>query len=335
MLAVVRMADDPAASARWRADAALSAVEAHPTYGEFGRRYYPAVFGLDRTDQTFFVVEDDRPLLMVACSTGCGAADYYGSPIRFFVGAVPDAAELQRAVGVAFDYLFQLIEPLAPIRITVADHAGLGVLSAVGKQCLNRNATAAIRLNAICDLSSGEAKMKQSMRKSFRSLVNWGERNLRVSCVDRDAPSRDLFTRYQDFHRTIAGRTTRPDESWDIMFDWIASGRGDLVLGFTADDELVAGTLVVDGTTTASYASGVYDRERFDQPMAHWPMWVAMLRSAQRGLRTFDIGAVPLTDTASPKEVAIGYFKRGFATDITTWAEWSVDTLEVAAQEPA
>ena len=59
------------------------------------------------------------------------------------------------------------------------------------------------------------------------------------------------------------------------MFDWISSGRGELVLGYLGED-LVAGTLVVDGATTALYASGVYDRDRFDKPLAHYPLWFAM-----------------------------------------------------------
>jgi hypothetical protein len=106
------------------------------------------------------------------------------------------------------------------------------------------------------------------------------------------------------------------------MFDWIAAGRGELVLGFLSG-ELVTGTMAVDGNAATYYASGVYDRDRFDLPLGHWPLWLSMTRSAERGMQTFDLGDLPLPNAASPKEVAIGYFKRGFATTIATGIVWS------------
>ena len=56
-------------------------------------------------------------------------------------------------------------------------------------------------------------------------------------------PDRALFQRYQDFHLAVAGRSTRPQESWDIMYDWIVDGHGEIVFGWIFDD-LVAGTSV-------------------------------------------------------------------------------------------
>jgi hypothetical protein len=156
-------------------------------------------------------------------------------------------------------------------------------------------------------------------------LVNWGQRNLKIDCVGAAKPDRDLFTRYREFHAVVAGRVTRGEKSWDAMFDWIAAGHGELVLGFLASGELVAGTIVVDGATTSYYASGVYDRERFDQPLGHWPLWLAMTRSAERGMRAFDLGDLPLGGTGTEKEYSIGYFKRGFATTIASWISWGLN----------
>jgi hypothetical protein len=48
-----------------------------------------------------------------------------------------------------------------------------------------------------------------------------------------------------------------------------------------------------------------------------------MLRSAARGMQSFDLGDLPLAEAATAKEVSIGYFKRGFATNIATWIAWS------------
>ena len=72
-----------------------------------------------------------------------------------------------------------------------------------------------------------------------------------------------------------------------------------------------------------TYASGVYDREQFDRPLGHWPVWQAMLHGARRRMRVFDLGDLPLPDATTDKEYAIGYFKRGFATNVTTGITWT------------
>jgi hypothetical protein len=308
---------------RWRRDTAFSTIDAHPVFGEFGRAYYPAVFGERRMDVGFAVNEGDQAFVIVPCTSGERRLDYYDSPIRFFLRSGLDEPVAQRAIAKAFLHLDALAAERNVDEVVVCDDTGLGSLSVVGKQCLNRRAAAALRLNAYCALDGGEASMRRGLRKSFQSLINWGQRNLRIESIDADNPSQVLFERYQDFHAAVAGRVTRPKRSWDVMFNWIAAGHRQLLLGFLATGELVSGTMVVDGGTQAYYASGVYDRERFDHPLGHWPIWLAMLRSGERGMRSFDLGELPLPGTATNKEIAIGYFKRGFATNITTWIAWS------------
>ena len=107
------------------------------------------------------------------------------------------------------------------------------------------------------------------------------------------------------------------------MFEWIVSGNGELALGYLESGELVAGTMVVDGSNVAYYASGVYDRNRFDKPIAHWPLHNAILRSRARGLLWLDSGDIPQKGTVTDKEFAIGFFKSGFATEVREWTNWT------------
>lgn len=306
-----------------RNDPGFSALDAHPVFGEFGCAYYPAAFGERRHDVSFAVSEGERVLAIVLCASGEGRLDYYGSPIRFFIRSDLEKPVAQRAVAEAFSFVDKLCTERKIDQALIRDDTSLGELSFVGKQCLNRRATAALRLNGLCALDQGESGMRRGLRKSFQSLVNWGQRNLRIEIVDAGNASKSCFADYREFHATTAGRVTRSKRSWDIMFDWIVAGHGELILGYLATGELVTGTMVVDGATQAFYASGVYDRERFEQPLGHWPLWLAMLHSAERGMRVFDLGDLPLPDAATEKEVAIGYFKRGFATDIATSIAWT------------
>ena len=305
-----------------RRDPAFSAIDAHPVFGEFGRAYYPAAFGERRLAGGFVVSEGDTPLVVVPCTSGEGLLDYYGMPIRLFLRADAEDAVARRAIAEAFSYIDALAAERYATEVSICDDLSPDGLSLIGKQCLNRRSLAALRLTGLCALDRGEAGMRQGLRKSFQSLINSGRRDLRIEIVDAENADLNLFARYRDFHALTAGRVTRSDLSWQVMFDWIAAGRGELVLGYLADGEMVTGTMVVDGAAQAYYASGVYDRERFDQPLGHWPLWLAVSRSAKRGMRIFDLGDLPLPESGSDKEFAIGYFKRGFATNIRTGVAW-------------
>ncbi|HXP31152.1 MAG TPA: hypothetical protein VN832_08685 [Stellaceae bacterium] len=305
----------------WRKAPGFAAIDAHPFYGAFGRRYYPAVFGARRSNESFAVVHNDRPVLLALCARGEGVLDWYGLPSGFFPGEglAPDL--VATATKTAFEHIAGLVERHGLAGVVVRDAAIAGVLSPIGEECLNRHYQPALRLSARAALGEGEAGLRRGLRKSFKSLLNWGQRNLAVAIVNRTNPDRDGFHSYQEFHRKIAGRATRPQASWDVMYDCIASGQGELVLALLAS-ELVAATMVVDGDAVAFYASGVYDRDRFDKPLTHWPLWLAMLHAGERGMKQFDLGDVPLAGAASEKEINIGYFKRGFATGIVPWIEW-------------
>jgi len=295
----------------WRRTPGFAAIEDHPVSGAFGRSYYPAVFGERRSDASFAVIEGDRPLVIVPCTSGEGELDYFGVPIRLFPCLGLESRLAARAIAGAFSYLDTLVADCFVRRITIHDDESVGALSLVGKQCLNRRAVAALRLTGLCILDEGEPVMRRGLRKSFQSLVNWGERNLRIVNIGAN----------------------NPEKSWEVMFDWIAAGHGELVLGFLASGELVTGTMVVDGVTKAFYASGVYDRQRFDQPLGHWPLWLAMLHSAGRRMQVFDIGDLPLPGVATEKkEFDIGYFKRGFATNIATWVSWDLNVSGLMSQ---
>lgn len=305
----------------WRSDKAFAAINSHPFTGEFGKRYYPAVFGSQATDASFAVVDGVEPLLFVPCSVGPTGLNYYGMPIKLFERAGAPKDVIARAVQLAFDEFDSVISRNNLLCASIADTECGIELSAIGKQCLNRKATATLCLSGFCELEDPD-QLRRSLRKSYRSLVNWGRANLAIEYVNCDHPDRELFNRYQSFHRNIAGRSTRSQKSWDVMFERLVAGGGELILGSLSDGELAAGTMIVDGTEVSNYASGVYDRAKFDKPLAHWPLWLAMTRSRERGMRQFDLGDLPISGV-SQKELDIGYFKRGFASKISTWIRWN------------
>ncbi len=327
-LAIAHRRDDVDQFEKWQQSSAFLAIDEHPFYGGFGRSYYPLIYGKERQDVSFAVLHDGTPCLMACCTVGLSAIDYYGLPAALFVSSSIPHQLAHRAVALAVNTLRQ---QYASMILTV----GTGVLeigeasSGFGDVLLASGLRPTSRRTGICDLSLDENALRLAIRKSYRSLVNWGKRTLQPVFVNSGNPDRDAFASYQDFHLKIAGRSTRGQDTWDAMFAWITGGGGELLLYRLESGDLVAGTMVVDGRTASYYASGVYDRERFDKPMGHWPLHNAILRSRERGMKWFDLGEIPDEGTVSAKEFSIGYFKRGFATETRSSLIWSPKTAEV------
>jgi hypothetical protein len=297
-------------------------IAAHPVTGEFGRRYYRELAGGGYIDRCFAIVESGTPVLMVLCGIKGAGLTYCGMPVRIVARSGLPRDSIAGATAAAFRKIDDIATRHGLTSATVADFDSGGQLSVIGKQCVNRGAAPTVHLSATCDLNGGEPVLRRGLRKSYRSLINWGERNLRMEFAGRGNADYSLFRRYQELHKAVAGRSTRSQKSWDIMFEWIVGGGGELTLGYLRSGELVAGTLVVDGSDVATYASGAYDRSRFDMPISHWPLWLAIRRSAERGRSTFDLGELPLSGV-DRKEADVGFFKRGFTDVFSTWMSWT------------
>lgn len=322
---IVRIGQEPGRIAEWLAAPEFSEVNAHPMTGGFGRIYYPAVYGEALVDATFTIVDRDRPLALVPCCVHDGILDNLGQPIQVFTARGADTAQAGKVVDEVIAELDRVGGRVGAreTRIATSAEPSLGPLAAA---CLKSGFVASASFDAICDLSLDEAQLFGALRRRFRSFVNWGKTNLQMQYVNKSTARREVFDNYQQFHLKVAGRSTRTQASWDRMYEWIVSGGGELALGHLADSsELVAGTMIVDGSETAYYASGVYDRDRFDKPIAHWPMFDAVLRARGRGLKRFDVGSLPQPGSASAKEEQIGYFKRGFATSTKAKFVWRRD----------
>jgi len=285
-----------------------------------GYAYYAATHS-NNIDASFAILRaNSMPVALVWCNIHDGTLSYFGMPIKLFVrDDVLDVSDLVEAV---LQELCRIAQANNVASIVIREDIAGSWLSPLGKSCVNRDGRAEVIQHGICDLSLDEAAFRRNIRKSFQSLLNAGRRTMRLAYFNATNPDMALFDAYRAFHAHVSGRITRSDESWRAMSDLIVGGRGELALGYLNDEELVSGTMTFDGTEVAYYASGVYDRARFDKPLAHFPLYDAILRSGNRGLRHFDLGFLPARGTVSDKEYNIGYFKRGFATSVEMHLVW-------------
>jgi hypothetical protein len=322
---IVSRRDRPEMFAAWEALPAFAAGNRHPVYGSFGRRFYPAVFDAVCTDASFAVARGDEPILLVPCNLMKGTLGYFGMPINLVVSDHVSAADRTMAISAAFAKLEDIGKAGNAASTLLRDEILGPALSELGRVCMAREVVAEVKLHGFCDLTLDEVQLRRCLRKSYQSLINWGRRNLQMVYVNASQPDRRAYDSYRKFHSAEAGRLDRATASWDATYDWIVAGGGELALAFTEDDALVAATVTVDGSNVTYYASGVYDRERFDKPLAHWPLFDAILRSRERGRSRFDLGELPAKGSVSDKEFNIGYFKRGFASEIAMHLVWRLE----------
>jgi len=298
-------------------DPAFAEINTHPYFGAFGRAYYPAVYG--NHDCSFAVHAGDVPVLVCLCAPLDGKLGFYGMPLRLIARRWLDDDTRRIAIESGILHIDALMQAHRLQETVVLDQYEGG--SVVSEICRKHGATMSQRPVAQVDLLAGLAAWRAALRKSSRSLINWGRRNLTISCVNKETPDRALFDRYRAFHAEVAGRVTRSEASWTVMYDWIAQGGGELIVGFL-DGRMVAGSMFVDGAEISNYASGVYDRALFDKPLAHYPIWLGIEHAHARGMKMLEVGPTPARGTVPDKDYKIGYFKRGFATHIVEHAVW-------------
>ena len=73
-------------------------------------------------------------------------------------------------------------------------------------------------------------KYKTSIRKSFKSLVNWGMKNLEIKIMNSGSLNRENFLDFKKLHLQASGRQTRSDESWDRQYDAIQNNHAFAIL---------------------------------------------------------------------------------------------------------
>lgn len=171
-------------------------------------------------------------------------------------------------------------------------------------------------LEGSIDLTLSDEHLWQSVRKSYRSLINWSKENLDLSVVTSSNFSAAAFESFKQLHIEAAGRKTRSDESWDVQAQQIRDSAAFLVVG-TKEGRVVTGMFNLFDHTQAFYAVAASDRILManDLPLAHGPLWYSIHISKRLGLKRFSFGDVSKSES-DPKLNDITSFKRGFCTEL-------------------
>ena len=167
------------------------------------------------------------------------------------------------------------------------------------------------------DLSLSEDDIKMGVRKSYKSLINWGQKNLDIKIYDSTNMTDEVMSEFEDFHVAVAKRHTRSHESWMLQSKAVQQDMGYVVMGYY-NEKLVTATLVLNGNKDCYYGVCVNDRELMAQnlPIGHYGLFKSILLAKEKGFVKFNFGDV--TNNEDTKVNAIVKYKRGFSNLLHT-----------------
>lgn len=287
-------------------------------YTDNSVRYYDEYFNHEYKNYSIIVFDDsDNPLIALYAFAKPALFSYFGLPVQVVEAAFTDNGSKYNAYK---ELIIRLREVLQANNFDQIKFYHNEFLSAEFFSSLLSNE---IYYKSYVDLSLPEEQIRSNIRKSYKSLVNWGEKNLQMERIDSQNPDYEKFTSFRDFHVTTAGRKTRSDKSWDLQFDSIKDDEAYLILGYL-EGKIVSGSLILYGKTEAYYGVGVYDRDLMFKNVAvgHYNMMASVFHAKKIGLNSMHLGYIS-SSTTDEKEKNIFKFKAGFSGTIDSLVHFS------------
>ena len=178
----------------------------------------------------------------------------------------------------------------------------------------------------LVDLSLSLQDIRLKFRKSFKPFINKGLREWRVEVHEKVTD--ELFEAFRLLHKSVAGRSTRPIESWNKQKEQIDSMESFIVTVTGEDDVMVGAGLFTYSRDSGFYSVGAYERELSDQPLGHVVQMKAIETFKKNGVEWYEIGLKRLKldkKTPTDKELALTHFTEGFATHVAARQHLTVD----------
>ena len=292
-----------------------------PFYQPWNIQYYDAMMeDTQSEDRSFIVEEKGHPLVGLRMSLGESEKRIqeltgFGLPIYYIENrkmTVPQCRRAQKRLKTELDIL---LKENSVSSIRYQDFLDHGMLSFLGKFLLSKGAEAVPYFTEMVDLSPPEADLFRQVRKSYKSLINWGMKNLNLRVLESENTVSKDIDGFRELHLEVAGRKTRPDRTWELQYQMICHNEAFAILG-ELEGALVTAGLFPISPRYCYYGVSASKRELFSKPLSHAVIWNAIVHAKQRGCRYFETGTQVYPNQGEPpptqKELAIGTFKRGF-----------------------
>lgn len=165
------------------------------------------------------------------------------------------------------------------------------------------------------DLTLPIDEIRTFIRKSYKPLVSSGLKKWKVTVMDQYCER--TWNDFRVLHGHVAGRVTRPIESWNIQHNAIKAGNAFLIYVSNPDGNMVGGGYFDMSANEGNYSVATYDKKFLHEPLGHLVQYQAILTLKEKGRSLYYIGSRFYSESPpciSKKLVDITSFKAGFAT---------------------
>ena len=272
-------------------------------------------------DVSFLIVEQQAPIVgarMAIRTNPAGEKELsgFGRPIMYCESSGIDAGRRAGAHTVFRTEIQRLESKERPATSVYRELRP--ILSPWGSHLLEIGAQAKPHFTQVIDLPASESELRSRVRKSYKSLINWGEKHLQLALRDCASVTSDDIEAFRLLHVEVAGRETRSRRTWELQLEMVRQKEAFLILG-RFDEALVTAALFIHSPRYCYYGVSASKRELFEKPLAHVVLWKAIQHAKEIGCRWFETGdQLFLAQTAPPpttKELGISAFKKGFGGD--------------------
>jgi hypothetical protein len=205
-----------------------------------------------------------------------------------------------------------------------------GSISFLSNYLLKLDAIPNFLFSHVLDLDKDESVLKRAIRKSYKSLINWGLRELKPQIYSSSNITWEKMLEFRKLHIHEAGRETRSEASWRYQLEMIQEKEAFATFGYF-DGELVSSGLFMYSNNNCFYAVSASRGDKFNKPLFHAVMWTAILYAKEIGCKWFEVGEQlypnhPAETPPTKKELGISHFKEGFGGEIRMFLDLKLES---------
>ena len=176
---------------------------------------------------------------------------------------------------------------------------------------MDEKATFEIFFDLYINLQLSIEKIKNNLRKSYKSLVNSKDLDIRV--MDYSNLNIEIWNNFKNLHFKLSKRKTRNDDTWDIQYNNIKNNKSFLI--YTKFKNKVIGANYVGySKDEANYGSSAI-LKNFNNKLGHTLKFETIKHCKKLGLMWYNLGLHYFNSNDSELR-NISDFKKGFATNI-------------------
>lgn len=220
--------------------------------------------------------------------------------------------------NILFDNLKRLFVQLELKKPVIADQLfSSRNLSIWHKTIMNGAKNCSIIRESFVDLSQDYSSLKSYYRKSYKALISKGYKLLNPFKLDHDDPK--VWEEFKSLHFKAAGRKTRSEKSWDLLFEQVKEKKANFYFCRDHDNFMIGGSLVMTCEYEAFYAVAAYNRSLFHLPIGHLLQDFIIKDLIKTQIQWYRLGRLYHKsdfDFPTDKEIQIGQFKSGFSSDL-------------------